>query len=232
MPDTVIQFAPRSARPLSDQADAEYLSQLQDEKRALQARCSDLELEVQQLKQLAFRDGLTGLANRRHFDNALDKEIRRASRTNLPLTLIMCDVDHFKRYNDTFGHSCGDRILRRLSGLLGIFAHRAGDLVARYGGEKFALLLPGTGRLRALEFAERLRLGVRHLRLANCPIQRLRMLSISLGVTTYLSASLCAPADIVEAADAALYRAKHAGRNCIRYQAVEPVLMDCLSEKS
>ena len=187
-------------------------------RRALEIRCAELESQVLQLRRLTRTDDLTGLANRRYLDRALKQEIRRACRTRLPLTLILCDVDHFKRYNDTFGHQCGDAALRLMGDLLNSFVHRAGDVAARYGGEEFALLLPGTGPMNALYIAERLRIAVRALELFAGSQVGPQTLSISLGVTTHHATTLCRLDEIVGAADAALYAAKRAGRNRIRYQ--------------
>ena len=219
MAQTMISFPPSGAPRLSDGARISLDSELDESRRALELRCARLESRVSKLKRLACIDGLTGLANRRYLDRMLRKEIRRACRTRLPLALVICDVDHFKRFNDRYGHQCGDDALRLIGDVLSSTVHRAGDVAARYGGEEFALLLPGTGPMNALHFAERLRLSVEKLKFSSRSREHPESISISLGITTYHSTSPCRPGDIVSAADAALYEAKDTGRNCIRYRA-------------
>ncbi|HSG65442.1 MAG TPA: GGDEF domain-containing protein [Gammaproteobacteria bacterium] len=187
---------------------------------ALARRCEQLHLTASRLERLAYIDGLTGLAKRRFFDRALDSEIRRASRTKLPLALILCDIDHFKHCNDVFGHQHGDKVLALIGVTLRSSLRRAGDVAARLGGEEFALLLASVGPMDALALAEQLRRSVEDLRLGSATNSATR-LSISLGVTTYHSAIGCRPIELVEAADIALYRAKAAGRNCARYHALK-----------
>jgi len=185
--------------------------------RALEQQNQRLQLTVRHLKRLAYVDGLTGLGNRRFFDLTLSLEIRRACRSATPLALILCDVDHFKRFNDTFGHQYGDAVLCLLSEILCMGCRRAGDAAARYGGEEFALLLPGIGPAESLAVAERLRHAVERL-----PLQRGAVpgVTISIGVTSFHSTTPCLPSDVFRAADAALYQAKNSGRNCTKYQAI------------
>jgi diguanylate cyclase (GGDEF)-like protein len=160
---------------------------------------------VSRLVELAATDALTGLPNRRHFNEALEGAFALGRRHGLPLSLVMLDVDHFKMYNDAFGHRAGDEVLRGLAGLLrrGV---REQDVAARYGGEEFAVLLMATDAAGGLRFAERLRATV-----AAHPWP-MRPVTISLGVAT-LAAGTPAPTDLVEDADRALYRSKLAGRN-------------------
>jgi diguanylate cyclase (GGDEF)-like protein len=157
-----------------------------------------------QLHALAAADGLTGVANRRAFDARLAEEIARATRSGSPLSLVLFDVDHFKRLNDTYGHQTGDETLQRVAATLSSAA-RAADLVARYGGEEFVLLLPDTDLAAAGEAAERLRIA-----LAAMPGQP--QVTVSLGVASFPATSLGA-GELVAAADEALYAAKQAGRN-------------------
>ncbi len=117
---------------------------------------------------LASTDGLTGLANRRSFDKALTRELARCSRDGLPVALLLVDVDHFKRYNDSYGHQEGDECLKRLSHLLRGMARRPGDVAARYGGEEFAVILPNTAADGGLHFAESLRMAVEQLNIPHC----------------------------------------------------------------
>ena len=161
------------------------------------------------LQALAYQDGLTGLPNRRHFDQAITVEIERALDKGHPLSLVMVDIDHFKRVNDTYGHAVGDTVLCHVARLLREEARRT-DVPARYGGEEFAIILPATGKTLTRLVAERLRATVEH-----SPIDlgdgRLAQLTISVGFATLDSDG--APAALAERADRALYRAKENGRN-------------------
>ena len=111
----------------------------------------------QDLERVAQTDGLTGIANRRAFDQALERAVRRARRTNEPLSLLLLDLDHFKSLNDTAGHQAGDEVLRQFAGILAQAARRPDDVAARYGGEEFALILPSTDQTGAVEVAQRIR---------------------------------------------------------------------------
>ena len=220
MAQGIIHFPFGRAPIFSDEVGTSHETQSDEPRRALEIRCAELESKLVQLRRLASIDDLTGLANRRYFDRALKKEIRRACRTRLPLALIICDVDHFKRYNDKFGHQRGDAALQLLGAVLSSSIRRAGDVAARYGGEEFAVLLPGTGPMNALHFAERLRSLVGKLQLLSGSRREPEVISMSLGVTTLHATSPCAPGDVVSAADAALYEAKGSGRNRVRYRAM------------
>jgi diguanylate cyclase (GGDEF)-like protein len=147
--------------------------------------------------------------------------LRRISRTASPLTLILCDVDHFKHHTDSFGHQFGDAVLRGLAKVLSSSVRRAGDFVGRFGGEEFALILPGSDRKESLEFAEQLRRGIASLPFGQRDGRFLTNITISIGVTTVSSLTQYTAQDVVRAADAALYRAKSAGRNCTRYCSTE-----------
>jgi len=165
------------------------------------------------LEQLATRDGLTGLANRRCFDDTLHAEWQRALRQGQPLSLLMVDVDHFKQYNDAHGHVGGDACLQRVAGAVAT-EMRANDLVARYGGEEFAVILPNQSLKGAAIVAERIRCRVEQLRLPNVGVGQ-QCVTVSIGAATALAAPGTDPAGLVATADAALYRAKHMGRNRI-----------------
>jgi diguanylate cyclase (GGDEF)-like protein len=166
------------------------------------------------LLQTSMRDTLTGLYNRSYFNEQFRKEFDRARRQRLPLSLIMIDVDHFKQYNDAFGHLRGDACLVAVaSALAGIVRHPLGDFVARYGGEEFVIVLPDTGQRIACAIAERAREAVMRLGLAApTPVG---YVTVSAGCATTAHGDAIAPDEFVEAADAALYRAKGAGRNRI-----------------
>ena len=164
----------------------------------------------------ALTDGLTSLANRRAFDEALKLETRRTSRQSMALSLVLIDVDRFKLYNDTLGHPAGDECLRAVARVLGGVVGRPGDLVARYGGEEFVFLLPATDAAAAMLVAEKARLAVQALALPHADSEPLGVVTISAGVATGLSTPIAGEIDptwLVETADGALYRAKAEGRN-------------------
>ena len=189
--------------------------------RALAKQNVELKLTIRRLTRLAYVDGLTGLANRRYLEVALDCEIRRAARGTLPLTFMLCDVDHFKRYNDRFGHQCGDAVLRAVGETLCRYCRRAGDIAARYGGEEFALLLPGIDSTETIGIAEGLRRSVAGLSIRHAELSEPGHITISIGATTFQSPEPCGAAEVIRAADLALYRAKGAGRNRTKYQATK-----------
>lgn len=174
----------------------------------------ELDSANQQLKRLTAIDGLTGIANRRHFDETLLREWRRAQRQKSPLSLILCDIDHFKKFNDSLGHQAGDACLTQVAEVMARSLDRGADLVARYGGEEFVVVLPETTLEGAAFVAERLRqlvsaLSIRH------PDSPLGRVSISLGVAAAHPGERDdqSPPDLIKAADQALYQAKHTGRN-------------------
>ncbi|RBA23471.1 sensor domain-containing diguanylate cyclase [Herminiimonas fonticola] len=175
----------------------------------------DLERMNGELAALALLDGLTGLANRRRFDAALDEEYVRAMRNRTPLALVMLDVDHFKKYNDRYGHPQGDECLRLVSRVLKKLQSRTGDLVARYGGEEFAILLPGTDIDGATVVAERTRAAIQELNIEHAENPG-SIVTISAGVTSIVPVRSLAgnsAQDLVRTADQALYQAKESGRN-------------------
>ncbi|MFD2367887.1 diguanylate cyclase [Pseudoduganella sp. GCM10020061] len=165
------------------------------------------------LELLARRDALTGLANRRCFDDTLQAEWARAQRHKQPLSLLMVDVDNFKQYNDANGHLGGDDCLRRIASAVSS-EMRTNDLVARYGGEEFAVILPNESLKGAAVVAERIRRRVERMQLPN-PLSPQRLVTVSIGAATALDASGMDAHELVGIADAALYRAKHLGRNRI-----------------
>jgi diguanylate cyclase (GGDEF)-like protein len=165
------------------------------------------------LEQLATRDGLTGLANRRCFDNTLLAEWSRAMRQHQPLSLLMVDVDNFKAYNDANGHIGGDECLKRIATAVSS-EMRANDLVARYGGEEFAVVLPNQSLKGAACVAERIRTRVEQLQVPNL-LAAGQLVTVSIGAATALPSPETNASELVATADAALYRAKHMGRNRI-----------------
>lgn len=166
----------------------------------------------EEFRERAEEDALTGLANRRRFDAAIARSLRRTARTRAPLSLLLLDVDRFKAFNDLGGHPAGDRALARLGAILASVARRPDDTAARYGGEEFALILPDTGEDGALAMAERFRAGLREARIVH-PAGGL--LTASIGIATVSGPGTSAD-DMVRQADGALYAAKRSGRDAVR----------------
>jgi diguanylate cyclase (GGDEF)-like protein len=160
------------------------------------------------LEELATTDALTGLKNRRKFDATIDLEWRRAIRQKMPLALLMIDADHFKAYNDTFGHQAGDQVLIGIAICISDSVHRAGDCPSRYGGEEFAVLLPALSSTEALAVAEKIRLKVELW--SDDP----QATTVSIGVASMMPAATVDWSELISAADKALYVAKAQGRNC------------------
>lgn len=165
-----------------------------------------------ELARLAETDGLTGLTNRRGFDAALDRSIRRARRTGTPLSLLMLDLDHFKLLNDTLGHQAGDHALCRLGEVMRAAAQRPDDVAVRYGGEEFGLILPDTDSRGAHRVAETIRTSLAGLRLPH-PLGIDGIVTASIGIASSPAETLPEPDILIARADAALYAAKRAGRN-------------------
>ena len=173
-----------------------------------------------ELRNLATTDGLTGVSNRRHFDELLQREWQRCARSAVPLSLLMVDVDHFKRYNDHYGHPAGDSCLKAVARALLSVAQRPGDRVGRLGGEEFAVLLPDTDAAGAMDLAERALQAVRALRMPHAQSPHTDHVTISVGVATHRaqggSLGDGAPQKLISQADKALYAAKNGGRDCWR----------------
>ncbi|WP_017297287.1 diguanylate cyclase domain-containing protein [Nodosilinea nodulosa] len=167
----------------------------------------------QALQRLAALDGLTQVGNRRCFDDHLEREWRRALREQTPLALILCDIDFFKLYNDTYGHQQGDACLRQVAQALSRAVERSADLVARYGGEEFAVLLPNTTPASAAYVADRLQAAIEALQISHESSPIAFHLTLSLGVASLIPQPADAPAMLIAAADQALYLAKAAGRD-------------------
>jgi diguanylate cyclase (GGDEF)-like protein len=195
------------------EADIERREQIEAELRSAMARAEELTNTLERLSSL---DGLTGIANRRRFDQMLAREWSRAQRGQSPLALVLCDLDYFKQYNDHYGHQAGDACLRQLAQLLERSLRRGGDLAARYGGEEFAILLPDTDSDHAAAVGEGIRdallqLGLPHERSLVAPV-----LTASFGVAALVPDNASAPEILIEQADKALYAAKASGRNRVR----------------
>ena len=172
-------------------------------------------LEVnRQLGELAALDSLTGLANRRHFDETPEREARRAAREGTPLSLLLLDLDHFKGFNDNYGHVAGDECLKQVSRELKRITKRPGDLAARYGGEEMGIILPNTSLAGAMHVAEQLLQRIQDLGIDH-QASPFGCVTGSVGVASlHGTQGLQKPLELIEAADQALYRAKAAGRNC------------------
>ena len=171
----------------------------------------------QSLEQMVHHDSLTGVANRRYFDEALEAECERANRGETPLTLLMIDVDLFKQFNDIHGHQAGDECLIRIAQAIRSKLRRPSDTVARYGGEEFAVVLPVTAEAGALERAEDIRKTVEKLGIEYTVQGKKRTVTVSIGVAClWPNVQRLRPESIIGASDAALYRAKKDGRSCVR----------------
>lgn len=188
---------------------------------SLIAMAKDLQATNRELRRLSSIDALTGIANRRHFDETLAREWRRAQRYAKALALIVCDVDYFKQFNDMYGHQTGDDCLRTVARVLEREARRPTDLVSRYGGEEFAVILPDTDAQGAVMVAERMRAAVQAMELMHAGSEVARVVTVSAGVAAHTPhRGEANPQRLVQAADAALYQAKRLGRNrVLEYEA-------------
>lgn len=168
---------------------------------------------------LVIFDDLTGIANRRYFNRYLSQEWRRSSRETSPLSLLICDLDFFKAYNDYYGHQAGDDCLRQVAGVISQTLKRPADLVARYGGEELAVILPNTDSQGAETVAEELCLAVRGLQIPHHLSEASSHVTISIGISTLVPTQETVLENLIMAADMALYRAKATGRNryCLHY---------------
>ncbi|MBD1828356.1 PleD family two-component system response regulator [Microcoleus vaginatus GB1-A2] len=180
-----------------------------------------LEAANQQLQYLASTDSLTQIANRRQFDQQLGQEWRRMTRERIPLSLILCDIDFFKNYNDTYGHQAGDVCLQQVAAALNRSINRAGDLVARYGGEEFVVILPNTELEGAVQIVKQMQAGIQALAIVNKSSPN-NCITLSFGITSAVPTPESLPETLITAADAALYQAKAQGRNtfCINIHTV------------
>jgi diguanylate cyclase (GGDEF)-like protein len=172
---------------------------------------------IDKLEHLSSVDSLTGLANRRHLDKTVLHEWRRAYRQQLPLAVMMIDIDRFKRYNDHYGHIKGDACLRVVANVIARYARRPGDMAARYGGEEFVLLLPDMDMNEASVHAERLLADIRAANLVHAPNAGRAVVSISIGLAVAVPFANWEPDWLLESADRAMYEAKHDGGDCYRF---------------
>jgi diguanylate cyclase (GGDEF)-like protein len=207
--------------------------QLEDYSKSLEQKVSDRTQELQgeierraaiehqlhnanhQLQELAYRDGLTQIANRRRFDEVLHQEWSRLQRDRQPLALILCDVDYFKPYNDSYGHQEGDDCLRAVAAAIASSVRRPSDLATRYGGEEFAVILPNTDRLGAIAVANRIRALLHSLEIPHRASLVSPHVTLSFGIASQIPIDSATPEELLERADKALYEAKRDGRDRI-----------------
>jgi diguanylate cyclase (GGDEF)-like protein len=173
----------------------------------------DLASANRELEKLSRQDVATGIANRRYFDSYLQTEVRRAARERQPLSLILADVDHFKAFNDHYGHQAGDDCLRQVASALCTAGRRPADLAARYGGEEFAMVLPGTGSDGAIEVANSVSRVVAALAISHARSAAGKSITLSQGIASLIPERETSSEDLIERADQALYQAKQQGRN-------------------
>lgn len=216
----------REARDHLEQRVAQRTAALEEANQRLAQVVGELEKARDELHRLSFLDGLTGVANRRYLDAQLDSEWRRAAREEGWLGAVMVDIDHFKRYNDAYGHLAGDECLRRVAQAMAASLRRPGDFLARYGGEEFLVLLPGADLAGALALAQRLRRAVEALDLPHADSPVAPRVTVSLGVAVARPQPADPPQageqDLLARADRALYQAKQAGRNQVAAAGLEP----------
>jgi two-component system, chemotaxis family, response regulator WspR len=186
---------------------------LQKRLQLLEVHAKNLENINEDLQRLSYLDGLTGIANRRHFEKTLDLEWRRVNRAGMALSLLMIDIDFFKSLNDAYGHQHGDVCLTSVANALCKALKRSGDMVARYGGDEFIMILPGTTEQGAAEMGEAIRATIEALELPHIDSSVANVLTISIGAVTVYPTQGFYPHELTAAADEALYLAKEQGRN-------------------
>jgi diguanylate cyclase (GGDEF)-like protein len=205
---------------------ARMVEELKGAKGEVEDKNLQLEEANRRLKTLSMRDGLTGIANRRQLEETLQREWARAWRMDTPLAVILIDIDFFKKLNDSLGHLEGDDCLRRVAGFLEKSLRRSGDMAARYGGDEFLLILPGTGPGGASHFAGKIAAGILELGIP-FPASFFGIVTTSIGVAIRFPRKGGTVAELLADADRALYRAKSAGRNRVCYaEATGEALID------
>ncbi|MCE5252263.1 diguanylate cyclase [bacterium] len=184
--------------------------------RELEKLTRNLEEANKKLHEISIRDGLTGIPNRRFFDDVYQTEWRRAARDKEPVSLLMIDIDYFKRFNDTYGHLRGDECLREVARAIEQTVNRSGDFVARYGGEEFVVLLPGTKEKGAQKVAEAIQSRLRDMAIEHQESDIGKFVTVSIGISVVFPGRVTDPVSLIKASDDALYDAKSHGRNLIR----------------
>ncbi len=207
---------------------AQYYDELKEYSYNLEQKVAERTRELQEakkeLERLAITDKLTQLCNRRKFDQYLWQEWQRLAREKLPLSLILCDVDHFKGFNDYYGHLIGDHCLRQVAQVMQSIVKRSTDLVARYGGEEFAIILSNTHELGAMKVAEDVRRSIQRLKIPHHAMGLNQYVTVSLGIATMIPSHENYPELLINAADKGLYQAKHSGRNCCCFYSWEAII--------
>ena len=195
-----------------------YINQLQKDEafRALEESKAKLAEANRTLQKLSSLDGLTGIANRRNFDETLNKEWNRAMRSEKSIGLLMLDIDFFKLYNDHYGHQGGDDCLKKVAKGLDSAIHRETDFLARYGGEEFSGILPDTDLNGSVKVAEEMRLAIKDLRIEHAKSTVSDLVSVSIGVSAIIPQQGTDPKILIYAADQALYKAKENGRDRVK----------------
>jgi diguanylate cyclase (GGDEF)-like protein len=189
------------------------LHRLESMRRKLMGLTSELAGANRTLEAIARMDGLTGIANRRHFDSYLPTELSRSARSRAPLSLVLIDIDHFKNYNDHYGHQAGDACLKQVAAVLREATRRPADLAARYGGEEFAMVLPETPQEGALEVAKAIAERLARLEIAHAGSPTHGVVTLSQGIATCKAGQPVDCEHMIQYADKALYQAKEQGRN-------------------
>jgi diguanylate cyclase (GGDEF)-like protein len=208
-------YLAKPINPLRLQYTVVAMERIFNMRQKLQHTQQELELVNKKLEQLSFADQLTGLANRRQFDLSLNTQFALAKREKNPLSLIMCDIDYFKFYNDSYGHQQGDICLARVAGLIKSQANRPTDLACRYGGEEFTVILPNTNLEGGLFMAEKIRKSIFDSQIPHKGSKVAEFVSLSLGVSTF-TGQFQSGQDLTKSADDALYNAKLSGRNQVK----------------
>ena len=206
---------------LSSKDDPRDKSQRDEAFKKLRELQKQLEASNTELQRLSCLDGLTGIANRRHFDTYLEQEWLRASREGVKISLVLTDLDYFKAYNDNYGHQAGDDCLKKVASVFKAVIQRPGDMVARYGGEEFVVVLPNTDIDGAVVLAEAIHSRVYALKIPHRFSKATNHMTISIGIATIQPNKKNSPKDLIAMADIALYQAKQHGRN--RYVVAPPL---------
>lgn len=198
--------------PLRLQLTITAMERIYKMRKKLQTTQNELLVVNKQLEKLAMSDQLTGLANRRHFDESLYEQFKLSQRNKTPLSLVICDIDFFKIYNDTYGHQQGDECLARVAKVVADRLERPTDKACRYGGEEFTIILPDTDLRGGLQVANNLRMAVFDQNIKHEGFKIAAFITLSLGFSTY-TGQFKSPEELLKSADDALYRAKENGRN-------------------
>lgn len=213
------EIAQKEISRLQDESQEQLESRVQERTLELNIALQELEVVNQELKEKNTLDELSGLYNRRYYDQKIVAEFRRSRRNLTPLSLILVDIDHFKRVNDNFGHLAGDKCIVEVAGMIKSLLRRSSDVGCRYGGEEFCLILPETDAQGALALAQEICQSVRQQQVYSN--ENIITLSVSCGVTTYQQEKEITPEIIFDYVDKALYKAKQAGRDQVQVIPIE-----------